>query len=83
MEFFRLPRWMQGLDFRRNPVVPEPTYTAGPGGPTGEPLTGTVIKLPDERNGLVLVFRVFEKMSYALVMRSTRPIYVGDIVQNP
>jgi hypothetical protein len=29
------------------------------------------------------VFRVFEKMSYALVVRSTRPIYVGDVVQTP
>jgi len=39
--------------------------------------------LPDERNGLVFVFRVFEKMSYAMVMRASRPIYVGDIVQTP
>ena len=41
------------------------------------------MKLPDERNGLVFVFRVFEKMSYAIVMRSTRPIYIGDVVQTP
>ena len=49
---------------------------------TGEALTGP-IKLPDERNGLVFVFRVFEKMSYAMVMKSSRPIYLGDIVQTP
>ena len=41
------------------------------------------IKLPDERNGLLFVFRVFEKVSYALVMSSTRPLYVGDLVQSP
>lgn len=41
------------------------------------------IKLPDERTGLVFVFRVFEKMSYAMVMRSTRPVYVGDVVTTP
>ena len=83
LDFFRLPRWMRDLDISRNPVVPEPTYAPGPGGTTGEPITSAVVKLPDERNGLVLVFRVFEKMSYALVMRSSRPIYVGDIVTNP
>jgi len=51
--------------------------------PEGESLQGAVVKLPDERNGLVFVFRVFEKMSYAMVMRSTRPIYIGDVVQTP
>ena len=37
----------------------------------------------DERTGLIFVFRVFDKLSYALVMRSTRPIYIGDVVQTP
>ncbi len=41
------------------------------------------IKLPDERNGLVFVFRVFDKMSYAMVMKATSPIYIGDIVRTP
>jgi hypothetical protein len=29
------------------------------------------------------VFRVFEKMSYAIVMNSPRPMYIGDIVMTP
>jgi hypothetical protein len=41
------------------------------------------IKLPDERNGLIFVFRVFEKVSYGLVMSSRLPVKVGDIVQTP
>jgi len=41
------------------------------------------VRLPDERNGLLLVFRVFDKMSYGIIMRATRPIYVGDAVQTP
>jgi hypothetical protein len=41
------------------------------------------LTLPDERTGLVFVFRVFDKMSYALVMRSSRPMYVGDVVSTP
>jgi len=39
--------------------------------------------LPEERNGLLFVFRVFEKMSYAMVMKATRPIYLGDVVHTP
>lgn len=43
----------------------------------------TEIKLPDERNGLAFVFRVFDRVSFALVMSSRRPMKVGDIVQTP
>ena len=50
---------------------------------TGEALEGRTLKLPDERNGLVFVFRVFEKMSYAMVMKASKPIYVGDVVRTP
>ncbi len=38
---------------------------------------------PDERFGLLYVFRVFERISYALVMESNRPVTQGDIVRNP
>lgn len=41
------------------------------------------VKLPDERNGLLFIFRVFEKISYGLVMSSRRPLKVGDVVQTP
>jgi nucleoid-associated protein YgaU len=41
------------------------------------------IKLPNERSGLVFVFRVFERVSYALVMNITRPVNTLDVVQTP
>ena len=41
------------------------------------------LKLPAERYGMVFIFRVFEKVSYALVMNSTRPVNVLDVVQTP
>jgi hypothetical protein len=41
------------------------------------------VPLPEQRYGLVLVFRVFNKMSYGLVMASRRPVNVLDTVRNP
>jgi LysM domain-containing protein len=41
------------------------------------------IRLPDERAGLAFVFRVFERVSYALVMHVTRPVSPLDVVQTP
>lgn len=41
------------------------------------------IKLPDERVGLVMVFRTFDHVAYALVMQSERPIHVNDVVKTP
>jgi hypothetical protein len=67
-----------------NPVVPDsPATAAAKDEKPGAVLGGGPVKLPDERNGIVFVFRVFEKMSYAIVMRANKPIYVGDVVRTP
>ena len=44
---------------------------------------GSEIKVPDERYGLVFVFRVFDRISYALVMRVSKPVRTLDSVQTP
>ena len=41
------------------------------------------IQLPDERAGIAFVFRVFDRISYALVMHITRPVSPLDVVQTP
>ena len=43
----------------------------------------TELKLPDERNGLVMVFRTFERVSYALILEITDGVQVGDRLVNP
>lgn len=40
-------------------------------------------RLPDERYGLLFVFRVFDRLSYALVMDVSRSVAIGDAVANP
>ena len=39
--------------------------------------------IPEERYALVFVFRVFAKVSYALVLESSRPVTIGDSARNP
>ena len=39
--------------------------------------------LPDERYGLIFVFRVFERVAYALVVESSRSVVPGDRVSKP
>ena len=43
----------------------------------------TPIKLPDERNGLLMVFKTYEKLSYALILDITEGVRVGDRLTNP
>ena len=41
------------------------------------------VKLPDERAGILMVFRTFERVSYALVMSAHKTIHVTDTVRTP
>ncbi|CAG0986449.1 hypothetical protein MTYP_02041 [Methylophilaceae bacterium] len=43
----------------------------------------SMIKLPNERVGLMMVFRTFDRVSYALIMQAAEPINTLDLVQTP
>ncbi len=43
----------------------------------------TAMRLPDERHGLLFVFRVFDRVSYALVLNVQEPVRAGDRVTQP
>ncbi len=48
-----------------------------------DPVAQENVRLPDVRAGLAMVFEVSEKASYALVLKSNRPLKVLDRVKNP
>lgn len=55
---------------------------------TGEKIRDTIsgeeaVQLPNERAGLLMIFRTYERVSYALVMEAIKPIHVLDTVVNP
>ena len=41
------------------------------------------VELPEESAGRALVFRTFEKVSYALIMETSRSIREGDTATSP
>jgi hypothetical protein len=52
---------------------------------TAPPIVGARpdLVVPDERTGLVFVFRVFERLSYGIVLNTTNPVLAGDFVRKP
>lgn len=48
-----------------------------------DPVTRQKFKLPDDDAGLIMVFRTFDRISYALVMSATRSIRINDVVVTP
>ena len=41
------------------------------------------VTLPSEHAGYILLFRIFDKVSYALVMKASREIHLMDRISNP
>ena len=41
------------------------------------------VSLPNERSGLMIIFRVFDRVSYGLIVESTRVIRKNDLVKKP
>lgn len=50
---------------------------------SGLALCRGTVKLPNERAGSLLVFKTYDRMSYALVLQTTEPVAVADRVHSP
>jgi len=46
-------------------------------------VTGDMVKIPNERSGLLMIFRTYNRLSYGLVLTASRSLEVNDKVQNP
>ncbi len=46
-------------------------------------LVGDLVQLPDERAGLLMIFRVFDKVSMGLILEASQGVAVNDKVRNP
>jgi hypothetical protein len=51
--------------------------------PVTDPVSGSIVRLPDEKTGLLMLYKVYDKVSYGLVMSADRNIAVLDRVKNP
>jgi nucleoid-associated protein YgaU len=65
---------------QRGQVVRDKYARGGLGAGLGR---GKKVQLPDEPVGVVMVFKAFDRMSYALVMETTHEIRQGDLAANP
>jgi hypothetical protein len=48
-----------------------------------DPLRRGMVKLPDVQAGTMVLFRVFDKVSYGLIVQATLPIRMNDLATNP
>ena len=70
---FRTDRWIRD---EPDPNTPLPLHRGA--SPLGEDFL-----LPLEKAGTLMVFRVFPRLSFALVMEATRPMHIQDRVLAP
>jgi hypothetical protein len=71
---------------RYGAIIKDPEYVKEKDAKDSKSASGLepgMVKLPDERVGLLMVFRVFENVSYALVMQASQPINTLDAVTTP
>ncbi len=75
---------LTGNDERRVFYEERLTPRDGPLYAKGTPINDAELAtLPDERYGLVMIFRTFDRASFALVMESNRPVSILDVVTTP
>src|SRR5450631_2084055 len=72
------------------PVIPDPRPYEGPDVFSKLSEATKVIipptkflNVPPERSGLLFVFRVFDRVSYAILLNTSEPVVIGDMARKP
>jgi len=70
---------------RHGRIIKDPEYKEDKSKPVDKKakLKPDEVQLPDERVGLVMVFRTFDRVSYGLIMQTSDAIYTLDTVHTP
>ena len=71
LDVYTGPDGKKVVNLAKDPVQTKPTLAPGE------------VKLPDERVGLLMIFRTFDRISYGLIMNTSDAIYTLDSVQTP
>lgn len=69
--------------FHPNRTIRDPFVDGQRGRPAPTGVSGRKLQLPEQFSGVVMVFRAFDRVSYALVMDTARGIQVGDRIDHP
>jgi hypothetical protein len=77
--------------YHPTPVIPDPRPSTEPSAlsrfisdPTRDMLQPTrYLPIPPERSGLLFIFRVFDKVSYGMVLNASEPVVTGDLARKP
>jgi LysM repeat protein len=69
----RIPYYEEQLNVRNRPIYDNPVAIND----------ADIAKIPEERYGLVMVFRTFENASFGLVMQAHQPVAIDDYVTTP
>ena len=77
--------------YHPTPVIPDPRPSTEPtvlsrfiSDPTRDMLQPTrYLPIPPERSGLLFIFRVFDKVSYGIVLNASEPVVAGDLARKP
>jgi hypothetical protein len=77
--------------YHPTPVIVDPRPSAEPSvmarfssDPTRDILQPTrYLNIPPERSGLLLIFRVFDKVAYGIVLNALEPVVTGDLARKP
>jgi hypothetical protein len=69
--------------FRPNRKIRDSFIDGLRGRPAPTSVSGRQVQLPEQFSGVVMVFRAFDRVSYALVMDTDTGVQVGDYVDHP